>query len=758
MLRTFIALALGRIVSVPGLTCLSFAWASAISAQAAPSISGHVTSSESGRPVRGARVEIDQAARFAVTDDAGFYVLRDVPAGRYRITATAIGRSPSRRMVTVAQGLPVSQDITLARGSLTLSSVIVSATRTPTDASKVASAVDVLTPQEIATSPARESQDLLREIPSVELPRTSSNVGGSAQIVSIRGVDEGRTIVTSDGVPINDAWGEWIDWSRVPKASLDRVEVVQGGSSNLYGNGAMGGTISFFSRDLGSGAYHVQADGGSRNSRHVYAAAGVPLSSPFSAMVSGDYGDGGGYRLIAPGNAGPVDHESESVRRNAMARLAYSPSSRLTAYVGSHFFDDDRDLGTPLSRTTRRNTSVDIGLDVGESDRGRLSVRGWDGVQRETQYVTAIAADRASERRTAVLDIPSHDWGIGAQWSRGAMLGFESVSLGADMRHMNGFTGEQDFAANGTTSYVFSGGDQLLGGGFVQGILAPAAPVRIELGGRFDHWTNANGVTRDAAGATAYADRKRNAFSPRIGVRYQVVPPLSFHAAVYRAFRAPNLAELYRKFVSGANTNLPNPALTAEFATGYEAGVDWHPAEWVQLTATAYSADMRDLNTFVTIAPNTRQRQNVQKTRSRGGEALLALHPSDDFFVRLGLNYDDDKIVAAPNAASIGTRVGRVPVQKDTLRISYTSAKVASITVLGRHEGVTTTLQGVPLEPYSVVDIDLRREVARGLGVFVAVENVADAEYQINLSAVANGIVSLGMPRTVRAGLDFYRF
>ena len=98
-----------------------------------------------------------------------------------------------------------------------LSSVVTSATRTPTEASKVATTVNILTPQQIRTSPARESQDLLREIPCVELPRTSSLVGGTAQIVSIRGVDEGRTAVLFDGIPVNDAWGEWIDWGRVPK-------------------------------------------------------------------------------------------------------------------------------------------------------------------------------------------------------------------------------------------------------------------------------------------------------------------------------------------------------------------------------------------------------------------------------------------------------------------------------------------------------------------------------------------------------------
>src|SRR5205085_12286504 len=139
----------------------------------------------------------------------------------------------------VTGGASATADFALKQGSLLLSSVIVSATRTPVEANRVTSTVNVIAPEQVRQSPAREAQDLLRELPAVELPRTSSLVGGTAQIVSIRGVDEGRTAVLFDGVPVNDAWGEWIDWGRVPKGMLDHVEVVEGGTSSLYANAAM---------------------------------------------------------------------------------------------------------------------------------------------------------------------------------------------------------------------------------------------------------------------------------------------------------------------------------------------------------------------------------------------------------------------------------------------------------------------------------------------------------------------------------------
>src|SRR3954471_8326685 len=272
----------------PSITIALILLPAVLAAQSDGSVRGTVTSADH-HAVVGARVAVESPARVTVSDANGRFTLRDLTAGRYDVLVTAIGYKPLRRSVDVAAGQAATLDAQLEPGSLMLSSVIVTATRTPTEATQVASTVNVLTPEHVRTSPARESQDLLREIPGVELPRTSSLVGGTAQIVSIRGVDEGRTAVLFDGFPINDAWGEWVDWGRVPKGMLDRVEVVEGGTSSLYGMGGIGGMISFYSRALAPGAMNVSVDGGSRGTRHGFFSAGLPIAGALTANVSGDY-------------------------------------------------------------------------------------------------------------------------------------------------------------------------------------------------------------------------------------------------------------------------------------------------------------------------------------------------------------------------------------------------------------------------------------------------------------------------------------
>jgi outer membrane receptor protein involved in Fe transport len=775
-------IAVGGMRRLAGAALLSLFLPGLLAAQGA-TLRGTVTAAQTHVPVQGARVALESPARIAQTDAAGRYTLRDLPAGKYEVLVTALGNKPVRRMVDVAAGQAATLDVELEAGSLMLSSVIVTATRTPTDANRVASTVNVLSPEQVQTSPARESQDLLREIPGVELPRTSSLVGGTAQIVSIRGVDEGRTAVLFDGIPVNDAWGEWIDWGRVPKGMLDHVEVVEGGTSSLYGNGAMGGVISFFSRPLAPGAVNLLVEGGSRNTRHVFAAAGVPIVGPLTAYVSGDYQDGGGYTLLDPLKRGTIDERSEIIQRNAYVRLNYAPSPKLSAFVTGHLFGDNRRTGTALSYQSRQQGNIDLGVDYGGLG-GRLALRAWEGRQDEHQRSSTVRANsstcaapsttaRQCEDSSVVADIPSHDAGISAVWTRAMRAGalrLESVSLGGDFRRMTGEYDEVDFNTGcpgvncGTVSRTIrSGGDQDLSGAFAQVIAAPVRPLRIELSARVDRWENNNGRSVDAsAGPTEYADRTKTAFSPRVGARYELFDGLSVHGAVYSAFRAPNLAELYRKQISATQITIPNPDLKPETALGREVGLDWQPMDWMQLKGTWYVADYKDFNVPVQISagpPVTRQRLNVSKSRSKGGEAYIALRPMADLLISGSVNYDDARVVAGPPGTVVGAHINRVPSPKQNVRATYASGMFGTWTAIWRHEGHTTTLQGASLEPYTVVDANVQRAIVHGVTGFVSVENIGDTKYQINLAGTGtNTLLSYGLPRTVRVGLQAYRY
>jgi iron complex outermembrane receptor protein len=752
----------------------------ALQAQRTGTIRGTITSAESHQPLIGAHVSIAQPERAVVTDGSGRYVLRDVPAGSYAVTVSLLGFTHSTVDVTVSAGSTVTHDVALATGPLLLNGLVVTATRVPTAANKVASTVNVLTSQEIAASPARESQDMLREMPGVELPRTSSLVGGNAQIVSMRGVDEGRTVVLLDGIPITDAWGEWVDWGRAPKGMIDRVEVVEGGTSTAYGNGAIGGVISFFSRPMSPGSATLTIDGGSRGARHGFLSAGIPIAGAFSASISGDYLDGGGYTMLDPAKRGSIDIPSEIVQRNGYARLNYSPSARFSAFAAGHKFSDNRVLGTPFNRQSREQRSADLGLNYGMQATGMLSFRGWTGHQDEKQRTAGVRSNaascatpgttRACEDSSVIATIPSNDWGASAAWSRDGLFGLQSFTAGADYRHMDGKFIEADYNATcpgascgNFVRTISSGGDQNFSGLYAQAIVAPVSPLRVELGARIDHWANINARSIDTStGDVRYPDRSKTAFSPRVGARYELLSNLSVHGAYYTAFRAPNLAELYRKQInaSGSQITLPNPDLKAESGRGLEGGVAFQPLSWLEVKGTYYVANYDDFNVPTTISagpPAIRQRLNVNRARSTGGEAYVAVRPIEALQLTGSVNYDDARVVSDDSTTN-RRHINRVPSPKQVLKAMYSSHQIGTINVMWKHEGQTTTLQGLPLKPFTVLDASAQREIVRGALAFVSVENITDEVYEVNVSGTgAAALYSFGMPRTVRVGLTLTR-
>src|SRR4026208_2131355 len=110
-----------------------------------------------------------------------------------------------------------------------------------------------MTREDIRRSPAVVADDVLRQLPTFSLFRRTSSLAShpTAQGVSLRGLGPrgwSRPLVLLDGVPFNDPFGGWVYWTRVPLDAADRIEVVDGSSSSLYGNYAMGGVIHIIGR------------------------------------------------------------------------------------------------------------------------------------------------------------------------------------------------------------------------------------------------------------------------------------------------------------------------------------------------------------------------------------------------------------------------------------------------------------------------------------------------------------------------------
>lgn len=718
-----------------------------LAAQGSGTVEGRVTAAESAQPVPGASVTIAGTSLGTTTDRAGRYRLSRLVPGTYRVLVSALGRAAGEQAVSVQPGGAARADFALPAGSVLLPGLVVSATRASEQAQRVTATVNVLGSEAIRKSPARTANDLVRELPGVELPRASGTVTGPEQIVSIRGVDEGRTLVLLDAVPLNDPWGEWVDWQRAPVYSLDRVEVTEGGGSSLYGNYAMGGVIQLVSMPIAPHSLYALATAGSRELREV-TVGGSDVAGRLALAADGTLADGGGYVLVPPAQRGAVDVANRSARRNANLRAEYALGADRTVSARFNFLDEDRDLGTPLTFGSRRIGGASVGTSLGSVGGGRLTAGLFGTLQRQVSHQSLTSADRASETQALAQTIPARDLGGSAQWSLGDGSA-ATFSAGGDFRWMHGVLDEDDYATTGTIARTTSsGGSQLVGGVFVQGAVAPVSAVRVEASLRADGWRNYAGerATSDS-GSASFASRTDASLSPRLGFKVRAARGLALRGSVYRAFRAPTLSEQYRAFISGNTTFLPNPQLGPEHLAGADLGFDWQVAPRLEVRATGFANTMHGLTDFQFLKPGFLMRQNEGKAHARGVEAEAGFTAAEWLRLAASYNYDDAKTEA-------GGRVHRVPLDRWIGRVGLGNDRTGELNLIYRHEGPTLSLSGAQLGAFDVADATAEREIAGGAGIFVSVENVTNKKY---LADRTGPLEQLGLPRTVRVGVSITR-
>lgn len=740
------------------ISTLCFISPAPLTAQGSGEIAGTVTDAITGLPLSGVRISVTGSAREAITNEAGQYRLASPSGSGYTITATLLGKEPASRVVEGGK-VTAPVDFALKPGSVLLSDVVVSASRLPRSAREVAATVNVMSHDQIRTNPARTTDDLLREMPGVELPRTSSTASGPEEIISIRGADEGRTLVLLDNVPLNDPWGEWIQWNRAPRFQLDRAEVLEGGGSSLYGNYAMGGVISLFTRPILKRGYDLMASGGSRGSGD-FSLYGSDVHGPLGASLGADYGTGGGYTVLRQSQRGPIDQPSLVTRRNVDGRAEYSIGTFGNVFANGNYFDDDRSLGTPLTEPNRRRiASAVLGGNFATPFGGTVETRLFGQRQNYDSRSSVVNATRTAESPNVDQHIPSHDFGGSLQWSR-SLGNLELLSVGGDFRHMVGTLDELVYnRSGGIAGTRTSGGSQDAGGAFIQGVFAPTEPLRIEASARVDHWRSYNGSRDDNSTVPAvnmsYPTKSNSAFAPRLGIRYRIISSLTFRTSFYKAFRAPTLSEEFRTFFSGPNTFMGNPLLTPEYLTGYDVGADWEPFSILEIRATGFWNKYTDLDDFAFLSPGPTpgssilQRQNLGAARSRGAEGEAAIRLSDALNLSVSYDYDLARVVATK------AFVNRVPLQRGAARVTYNAPEMVEFSTILRYEGPNHALGGARLAPYGVVDIDARHEVRPRSELFVSVENLFDRQYTVNFQGP---LESLGLPRTVRAGISLHSF
>ena len=731
-----------------------------------------VVTDQNGAPISGAEVTFagQSATVTRATDGEGKFTI-EAQGETAMMTIRAPGFEPVSRVWNAADRDSARLKITLLAERLS-EQMTVTASRTEARVSDTAASVAVLSAEDLSTTAALTLDDALRQIPGFSLLRRSGSrtANPTAQGVSFRGVGPSgasRAVVLEDGVPINDPFGGYVYWGRVPREAVSRIEVVQGGGSSLYGTDALGGVVNIITRDTRQTALSFETSYGNQQTPDFSLFTGGSLFN-WAAQLSAEAFHTDGYVLVDEDERGLIDTKAGSEHKTLDLTIERLFADTGRVFLRGSLFDESRENGTPLQTNNTYIRQVILGTDLQSTRAGSFSARGFALSQTYNQDFSAIAEDRNSEALTRSQRVPAQQVGVMTQWSRAAGLR-QTLVAGVDAREVRGSSDELGFVGGNLTIGVGSGGRERTIGFFGQDIIRITPRWVLTLGVRGDRWRNYDalstsrslvpGPTPAVPVVTTFPDRIETAFSPRVSLLHKLTDNVSLMVSGYRAFRAPTLNELYRSFRVGSVLTQANSNLRAERLTGGEAGASFAAFDRkLNVRGTFFWSEIvrpiANVTLSVTPALITRQRQNLGRTRSRGIEVEAEARLSSTIIVSGGYQFLDATVLSFPvNPVLVGNEIPQVPRHLGTFQVRYSNPRRLTLAFQGRagSSQFDDDLNLFRLDPYFTLDMFASRSLGKGLEVFGALENLTGQRYDIGRTPVR----TLGPPVLARVGIRF---
>ena len=736
-----------------------------------------VVNDSSGAAVPGAQVDLKTKSYSAqtLTDGSGAFSFEGIPDTSGTVTITAKGFQQVEQQWTATAGAPARLTVSLQPSTMN-QQVIVTAARTSTRLSDSPVSDIELTRQDLQETAALTLDDELRQVPGFSLfRRSSSRIANPTTLgVSLRGLGSGsgssRALVLEDGVPLNDPFGSWVYWDRVPAASIESVEVAQEGASSLYGSEALSGVVQFLTRPAVPAGISIDTSYGNQNTPDLSIWAGGEKNGWFSTF-GGEVFHTDGYFLVPSEDRGSIDTMANSEHGTADLTVGRKFGSGDQIFARGLYFDDSRNNGTPYQTNSIRMGQGVLGADLNLGVVGSLSVRSYGDFETYHQGFSSVGAGRNSETPTDKQTVPAEGIGVSAVWTR-SVGKRQTLVAGVDEHEEIGRSDEILFSAKKDTS---AGGRQRTVGVFGEDIIQLAPRWVLSLSGRYDHWSNFDAslyslpFSSTTSTTTLYANRSYDVFDPRATLVHQFNEHVSWSAAVYRAFRAPTLNELYRSFRQGTTTTDANANLSAERLTGGETGLDVHTlSQRLEVRGTFfYNQVINPVSNIPCTGPNmpppcilatsgsTQVRENLGRTSAPGFEIDSVANITRHIQLSTGYQYVNAKILATPGLSPslANTWVAQVPHHDLTFQAVYANPKIITVSFDGRMVGkqYDSTNNTFLMGGYFLLDAMASRSLGHGVQIYFAGENLLDRGYLFSL----NGGPELGLPITARFGMRF---
>jgi vitamin B12 transporter len=705
------------------LSFLTLSFSSVVSIKAAPQsqsnnahLSGTLTD-PSGAPVSEVQItsqpESSSASQpISVASSADGSYSASLPAGRYRLRFSRASFATREIAVTLSPGESRVLNLRLDLEPLS-SSVIVTAQSFPTTAQQTTAPTDVISRETIDERQAVSLPELLEFSPGIAVGRTGP-FGGTASIF-LNGGNSNFTKVLVDGTPINPP-GSSVDFSSLTTENIDKVEIVRGAESAIYGSDAVSGVIQLFTHrgDTHVPAFSAYSEGGNFSSGR----GGADLSGIIGKF---DYSAAAAY--FQTDGQGPNDY---FVNRTLSGNFGYSFSGTNQIHISLRNNTSDAGIPGPTLQAPPD-------LFQGYGQKIFSANARWEFTTGSHWHHQLMGTDSYTRQRSFANP--------GDTFPFDSVLSFNRAAVNAQSsyvtRNFIATAGYQYEVENGGINFVLPGhlrrNNQA---GYLDFRYIPISRLTLDFGGRVE--------ANDSFGTRVV---------PRIGGSYALRYGKGFFGDTrYHAFYGQGIKEPRFDQTFGTDPCFPgNPNLKPEASKGWTTGFDQKLAsDRLKVSADYFYTRFYDIISFANCIPGGLCQVvpscpfgngtyfNTDLAIARGVNLASEVRLNKWLFVNGNYTYDNSRVLKSPNtfdpSLEPGNHLVRRPVNSGSFGLNVAYARV-NWNFIGYFTGARTDSNFVNPQPtkdpgYARFDMAVKYNVTRGLFVTARAINLFDKQYQ----------------------------
>lgn len=664
----------------------------------------------------------------------------------------------AQEQVEAQASTPVEESAQTQASIQMVDEIAVTANRTEMRVFDTPQSVTVITKEQIKASPFENVEDIVRQAAGVyNFRHFALHTNGIASPLKMRGVGANRVLFLVDGIPQNDNFNNsiaWVGWGYVPKKAIERIEIVRGPMSALYGSEALGGVINIITKnpqEQRETNVTGKAGNGDTYGSDVYYSQKF---KDFGLLLTGGYEKSHGFFMESPLQSYNIKRYSQVGKIFGKATYDFTPDSHLS--FTNIYYTHNQGQGRPNFHNTLGLNQYNLTYDQ-KWDQVMFKGTAYINLADKTAFQDATGDNYNSLNRKEKFPGPSV-WGLDLQTTL-FPSNWATVTAGASVKNISWDYDEdymqviRDGGAEGKQLYIspFINADFSF---FSNKLIA-------NLGVRYDWIESSEGRnwdTRPDGGRplfdNSYPTSHWQNVSPKGGITYHPDDRTALKVSAGTGFRAPSLFELYKIQVRGGGTyfRFANPDLNPEKIASYDVGAErfftdqlWGRLTFYQSWAKDYIGD-RLLRSYI---KNKRtfyeyQIENISKVHIHGLEVELKWDARKDLSLFTNYTYNISKIAKDDNNPALeGKYLPTDPLHKFHFGVWYKNPEIVNILLQGNYY-ITVYYDNENLFKnggYFTMDASISRRFFKHVELALDLENIFNRKYPLSVAADGTTIV-----------------